>query len=773
MHGPQRMKRRVLAAVGAAVLLHGAIRLAVDGRISPRTAKGATAATDEGARRDRATGVRQTVPLPARSHLPLWRIPRVPTRPENGSTPPAPARPSEHLFIGILYGPDPNRDSKLMALLSILKARQNGAVWVYTNTTQNKDYVIHLVRDSESLKQALYTEGAHVILGGHSNYGLGAVFATDAEMAAQRIDDIRYIDDDRILNYSSRWVSVRIYGIIEHQSFPNWQPILEDGTSGIMPYDFGDPRGDPAYNFYLTYQVPGDPTHYRVETVANSALQRFPSSKRPAWYSPDGSAPDPGNPDHRQYYITNTSDEFELTGVWQTSGYLNKTAHGDHFLRTPAGSGDKVAKWSFTIPSAGAYLVSAWWPADPQNTTAATFTVYHSAGSTAVTVDQTTAGGAWNDLGRFAFEPGRYAVVLSNAASPGTVVADAVRVAGAADPAAFLAIIENGTCPKAHYKNSTLVFRRELEVDPARLRFARMYIESCNSGLYFLDTFHRGVIFYTVEDSQGNEMLKYIKAYVQGQSDQKIWGTLQWANAIFDYYDFSRPPPVTTKEAAAAAGPTIKAGAVSVRVPLPGTQPSLALQSTIRALAFCPTEALLEGLATPELLADDGLLRRAVLSACEPREAGAVDLALQRILAVSLQAGATGTASRDDAWAVAKAILEAFPAEAVPRLADLYGKADVGVRANIVRVLGNIDGGTAVDAMLLDALEDKRACQDLPPDAEGEPLRLCDVAYNQLVQRYEMNDVLRTLGSMHSQKVRDWHIAVLLERIGRAGTGEE
>jgi hypothetical protein len=91
-------------------------------------------------------------------------------------------------------------------------------------------------------------------------------------------------------------MGIGVRGMIHGQPYPNWWPEFQDGTSGIMPYDFNDPRGNPPYNYNITYQVPGDPTHYKVETAPNSAPERFPSSGATAWYSPDGSTPFATNP---------------------------------------------------------------------------------------------------------------------------------------------------------------------------------------------------------------------------------------------------------------------------------------------------------------------------------------------------------------------------------------------------------------------------------------------------------------------------------------------
>jgi hypothetical protein len=268
----------------------------------------------------------------------------------------------------------------------------------------------------ETLKQALYTRDTHIIIKGHANYGLGAVFIPDNTDQFAFLSNIRYIDDDLIFNYSSPWVAVTVKDAVTKHLWSNWQPIFKDGTSGIMPYDFNDPRGDPPYNYYLTYQVPGDPTYYKVETAHNSALEKFFGSRKPAWYSSDGAPPDPTNPDHLQYYIT--------------------------------------------APST---------PSSP-----------------------TLCGTA--------------------------------------------------PCPAPHYGRKTIVFRKELEIEPDKLKYKRMFYDACRVGNYYMDTFHRGIMFYSVSDSYTSGSFPYLREYLLGKSDSQIWTTIQTYQAAYDYFDFSKRP---------------------------------------------------------------------------------------------------------------------------------------------------------------------------------------------------------------------------------------
>ena len=40
----------------------------------------------------------------------------------------------------------------------------------------------------------------------------------------------------------------------------------------------------------------------------------------------------------------------------------------------------------------------------------------------------------------------------------------------------------------------------------------------------------------------------------------------------------------------------------------------------------------------------------------------------------------------------------------------------------------------------------------------ANPLRVCDVAYNLIVLHYGIQNVLRTIGTVHRIEVRDYHI---------------
>jgi len=620
----------------------------------------------------------------------------------------------EHIYACFIYDYEPNSESKFISLIQSLGAIKTGDIYQYTNPVGAKTY-IHIIKQIPAMIAALKTEGAHVMVKGHSNYGLGPVFPTRTEQQQMIIEDIHFIDDDRILNLSTPWIHVSISGLRTGQAYPYWWPIFKDGTSGIMPYEFDDPRGDPPYNYYISYQVPGSSSWYKAETVRDGAIERFPDSGRPAWFASDGSAPDPNNPNHIDYYIVNDTPwlpTVEVYGSW-SEDYRSSTQFKENYSYCSAGSGANQVRWLYTIKQAGDYSVYAWWPSDSGNSTRVPYTVDQSGGSTTIDVDQSRNGGMWVKLGDFNYIPGDYAVTVSDEAAAGRVIADAVRVVAQENPPAviaadFIALNRNGPAPlevvfdsrstgdvtslywnfgdgatnttrdyvthtytnpgvyavthrvsgpngsdtvtksgyitvsdqpvaplqaefyashreaeapvtinfrdlssgeivsrewdfgdgspvstltdpshtyttpgnytatltvtgvtgatsterkvnfivvdildlsidnvqypKRHYRSKTILFRKELEIPQSELRYRRLLYDSCNSGNYYLGTFNRGIVHYTLNNSANLGFYEYIRAYLEGKSDLEMWELMQAAEPVYDFYDFNKPP---------------------------------------------------------------------------------------------------------------------------------------------------------------------------------------------------------------------------------------
>jgi hypothetical protein len=69
-----------------------------------------------------------------------------------------------------------------------------------------------------------------------------------------------------------------------------------------------------------------------------------------------------------------------------------------------------------------------------------------------------------------------------------------------------------------------------------------MFYDSCDVASYYLDTFHRGTMFYVKGSSYGLATFAYLKAYLEGKSDEEVWAVIQGYEPVFDYYNFNRRP---------------------------------------------------------------------------------------------------------------------------------------------------------------------------------------------------------------------------------------
>jgi hypothetical protein len=155
---------------------------------------------------------------------------------------------------------------------------------------------------------------------------------------------------------------------------------------------------------------------------------------------------------------------------------------------------------------------------------------------------------------------------------------------------------------------------------------------------------------------------------------------------------------------------------------------------------------------------DPHLLRKAIHEAFKDRPQRAVRYALGRVAsrAPSNDADVWNRGASDEA--VGKNILKIFPEVAADMLPETYYAGTSYARGNLIRAVGTIAGGENVRDLLIDVLYDQDFCEPELPEMVGLPMRVCDVAYNQLVLRYKIPNVLRTIGVSHSISARDYHI---------------
>jgi PKD repeat protein len=103
--------------------------------------------------------------------------------------------------------------------------------------------------------------------------------------------------------------------------------------------------------------------------------------------------------------------------------------------------------------------------------------------------------------------------------------------------------VDNVDYPKTHFRSKTVLFRKEMEVPKEQLKYSRLFYTGCDSGHYYAETFQRGIMFYTMNSSGEEKAVnRYLKAYLEGKSDEELWEILQNIEPLYDYYNFDKTP---------------------------------------------------------------------------------------------------------------------------------------------------------------------------------------------------------------------------------------
>ncbi len=181
-------------------------------------------------------------------------------------------------------------------------------------------------------------------------------------------------------------------------------------------------------------------------------------------------------------------------------------------------------------------------------------------------------------------------------------------------------------------------------------------------------------------------------------------------------------------------------------------------EAKLKGIESLPVAEIFERLKSADFLVDEDLLNRAVFVAFQKRDSEAIEYALQYLQAPYTQTVNGRLVSRASELYVAKKIFVVFPDKATNQLINLYRNDDPVVRGNVIRVCGEVAGGKEIKNLLVAALDDKAVCEQEDLETGGSPLRVCDVAYNQLVLRYGIKKVQRTLGLAHGTDTRDDNI---------------
>lgn len=176
-------------------------------------------------------------------------------------------------------------------------------------------------------------------------------------------------------------------------------------------------------------------------------------------------------------------------------------------------------------------------------------------------------------------------------------------------------------------------------------------------------------------------------------------------------------------------------------------------------LALLPFEAFqrLQGI---DFIVDEKLLKRAIFERFGKDRKEAIDLVLN-LLGYPVLWGANGEIlDMSRSFYVARKIVQVFP-ESWPTLRDRFDSASPMVRGDIILLSGRVAAGPHVTNLLFDALDDKDFYGEKSEWMEGDPMRICDLAYNQLVLRFMIPSVLRSIGTVHAVADRDISIEKL------------
>ncbi len=178
--------------------------------------------------------------------------------------------------------------------------------------------------------------------------------------------------------------------------------------------------------------------------------------------------------------------------------------------------------------------------------------------------------------------------------------------------------------------------------------------------------------------------------------------------------------------------------------------------------------------AFAKLMADDfqcnpEMTYKAIYQAFRSRKAEILDLVQLYLMMPLREVGGGEAENREKEFLLSKRIFETFPEEAAPVLRALYNSGDDVTRGNTIRAAGQVAGGPEVKHLLIEALDDVSTYEEMAPDDMGEPMRVCDMAYNQLVLRYAIKSMHRTIGPGNSPEVRDELRGMLKTMFNKSG----
>lgn len=175
-----------------------------------------------------------------------------------------------------------------------------------------------------------------------------------------------------------------------------------------------------------------------------------------------------------------------------------------------------------------------------------------------------------------------------------------------------------------------------------------------------------------------------------------------------------------------------------------------------------PAAEVIGRLSDIKFIGNEKALNKAVFKSFNHRKQDGLNAAIEKIRMPLVEKKDGKIVNRTADFNVAKRIVEVFPADSSDSLVRMYQSGSEFEKVNVIRASGLVSN-QKIKKFLLSALEDKTVVDERFPNADmiGQPMRICDHAYNQLVLRYSVQNVLRTLSTIHAPADRDYHIGTL------------
>lgn len=165
-----------------------------------------------------------------------------------------------------------------------------------------------------------------------------------------------------------------------------------------------------------------------------------------------------------------------------------------------------------------------------------------------------------------------------------------------------------------------------------------------------------------------------------------------------------------------------------------------------------------EELKELDFLLDDDYLNKAAYKCLKKNIDEAIDYAIEYLKQPAKTVEGETVVMNDEQY-VAKAVMRVFALEAENKLFIAYRNGSAETRAHLLYAMGMMASKKAKN-QLIEALDDKAVYEETYPEMEGKPLRVCDMAYNQLRLRYadELIDLPRNIANLHRIELRDSYI---------------